>query len=82
MNNVNITSSDIVKSMTDENKDQLAKYCIANHIEPENIIEPISKAINGAINAGIDLINNYFETPEGKQYLNMRKKIENIGNKY
>ena len=31
------------------------------------------------VNCVIDLCNNYFETPAGKEYLQMRKSIEKIG---
>lgn len=31
--------------------------------------------------ADLVFVNNYFETPEGKAYLEMKKRIENIGQK-
>lgn len=81
MNHINITNADIVKGMSDESKHNFANHCIANKIEPEDVIESIKKVANVTINFAIDLCNKYFETPEGKEYINMRKKIENIGQK-
>lgn len=81
MNHINITNADIVKGMSDELKHNFANHCIVNKIEPEDVIEPIKNVANATINFAIDLCNNYLETPAGKEYLNMRKKIENIGQK-
>lgn len=81
MNHINITNADIVKGMSDETKHNFANCCIANDIEPEDVIEPIKNVANATINFAIDLCNKYFESPIGKEYLNMRKKIENIGQK-
>ena len=79
MNHINITNVDIVKCMTDEQKHNLANQCILNGIEPEAVIEPVKNIANSTINFAIDLCNKYFETPAGKEYLNMRNKIERIG---
>ncbi len=79
MNHINITSADIVKNMSDETKHNFAIQCIANKIEPEDVINSIKNIANATVNCAIDLCNNYFESPIGKEYLNMRKKIENIG---
>lgn len=81
MNHINITNADIVKSMSDETKHNLANQCILNKTEPEEVIELVKNVANATINFVIDIYNNYFETPAGKEYLNMRKKIENIGYK-
>lgn len=81
MNHINITNADIVKNMSDETKHNLANHCIVNKIEPEDVIEPIKNVANVTINFAIDICNNFLETPAGKEYLNMRKKIENIGQK-
>lgn len=81
MNHINITNADIVKGMSDELKHDFANQCIANKIEPEDVIETIKNIANATINFAIDICNNYFESPSGKEYLNMRKKIENIGQK-
>ena len=78
MKNINITNEDIVKSMSDEMKHNFANQCILNKIEPENVIEPIKNIANQTINFAIDLCNKYFETPAGKEYLEMRRKIDNI----
>lgn len=81
MKHINITNASIVKGMSDETKHNFANYCIANKTEPEDVIEPIKNVVNSTINLAIDLCNAYFKTPAGKEYLNMRKKIENIGQK-
>lgn len=79
MKNFKITNADIVKCMSDETKHNLANHCILNNIQPEDVIEPIKKIANVTINSAIDLCNKYFETQSGREYLNMRKKIEKIG---
>ena len=78
MKNINITNADIVKSMSDEVKHNFANHCIANKVEPEDVIEKIKNIANHTINFAIDLCNKYFETPQGKEYLEMRKRIDNI----
>ena len=78
MKNINITNADIVKSMSDEMKHNFANHCIANKVNPEDIIETIKNIVNTTINFAIDLCNKYFETPAGKEYLEMRRKIDNI----
>lgn len=72
---INITNANIIKSMSDEQKHHFANCCIANRTEPEEVIEIITKLANTTINYAIDLCNKYFETPAGKEYLNMRKKL-------
>lgn len=79
MKHINITNADIVKNMNDEQKHNLANICIANGTEPEEVISLIKKMTNITINSAIDLCNNYFKTPTGKQYLEMRKKIDRLG---
>lgn len=79
MKHINITNADIVKSMNDETKHNLANYCILNNIEPKDIIEPVKNIANSTINFAIDVCNYYFETQAGKEYLNMRKKIDMLG---
>lgn len=79
MKHIDITVQDIVKSMDNETKHNLANQCILNKIEPEEIIQPICNIANATINFAIDLCNAYFETPAGKEYLDMRKKIDYLG---
>ncbi len=79
MKHINITNADIVRSMSDEVKHNLATQCLLNNVEPEDFIEPIKNIFNSTINFAIDICNNFFETPAGKEYLNMRKKIEMLG---
>lgn len=79
MEHINITNASVIKNMSNETKHNLANYCIANGIEPEEVIEPIKKIANITINSAIDLCNKYFESPAGKEYLNMRKRIDRIG---
>ena len=74
-----MTNADIVKSMSDEAKHKFANYCIVNKVEPEDVIETIKNIVNPTINFAIDLCNKYFETPAGKEYLQMRKRIDKIG---
>lgn len=76
---INITNADIVKSMSDEAKHNFANYCIINKVQPEETIDLVKNVINGVVNCTIDLCNNYFEMPAGKEYLQMRKRIDKIG---
>lgn len=78
MKHMNITNTDIVKSMSDETKHRFANHCILNKVEPEDVVEKIKNIVNPTVNFAIDLCNKYFETPAGKEYLEMRKKIEEI----
>lgn len=78
MKNINITTSDIVNNMSDEMKHNLANQCILNGIEPKDVIEPVKNIANATINFAIDICNKYFESPEGKKYLEMRNKIEQL----
>lgn len=78
MKHINITNADIVKSMSDETKHKFANHCILNKVEPEDVVEKIKNVVNPTVNFAIDLCNMYFETPAGKEYLEMRKKIEEI----
>lgn len=78
MKNINITNEDIVKSMSDEVKHNFANHCIANKVEPEDVVETIKNVLNHTVNFAIDMCNAYFETPVGKEYLELRRKIENI----
>lgn len=81
MKHINITNADIVKGMSDELKHNFANHCIVDKIEPEDVIELIKNVANATINFAIDICNNYFESPAGKEYLNMRERIERIGEK-
>ena len=76
---INITNADIVKSMSDETKHNFANHCIINKVQPEETIELVKNVTNNVVNCVIDLCNNYFETPSGKEYLEMRRKIDKIG---
>lgn len=67
--------------MSDENKDRFARLCIVHQVNPESILDNNAKIITNLTNLCIEFVNNYFETPEGKAYLEMRKRIENIGQK-
>ena len=78
MKSINITNADIVNSMSDEVKHTFANYCIVNDVESKDVIETIKNVINPTINFAIDFCNKYFESPEGKKYLEMRRKIDNI----
>lgn len=79
MEHINITNADIVKKMTDEQKHNLANICIVNKTEPEEVISLVKNVMNATINFAIDICNNYFESPIGKEYLKIRENIERIG---
>lgn len=81
MKHINITNADIVKGMSDELKHNFANHCIVDKIEPEDVIELIKNVANATINSAIDICNNYFESPAGKEYLNMRERIDRMGEK-
>lgn len=79
MKHINITNADIIKVMSEQQKHDFANQCIANNTEPEEVISLVKNVANSTINFAIDLCNNYFKTPAGQEYLNMRKKIDKIG---
>lgn len=79
MEYINITNADIVKKMTDEQKHNLANICIANKTKLEEVISLIKNVANATINCAIDICNNYFKSPIGKEYLKMRENIGKIG---
>jgi hypothetical protein len=81
MKHINITNADIVKKMTDEQKHNLANICNANKTEPEEIISLIKNVANATINSVIDICNNYFKSPIGKEYLKVMENIGKIGGK-
>lgn len=81
MKHINITNADIVKSMSDETKHNFANYCIINKMQPEETIELVKNVTNWVVNSAIDICNNYFESPAGKEYLNMRERIDRMGEK-
>lgn len=81
MKHIIITSKNIVNSMTDDTKHSFTLYCLVNRVDPEETLEKISRIITNTINIAIDLCNDYFETPAGKEYLETRIKIENLGSK-
>ena len=81
MKHINITNKDIVNNMSDEQKHNLANACILNKTEPEEVISLIRNCINPTTNFAIDICNVYFKTPAGKEYLEMRNKINQIGDK-
>lgn len=81
MEHINITNADIVKKMTDEQKHNLANICIANKTKPEEVISLIKNVVNVTINSAIDICNNYFKSPIGKEYLKVMENIGKIGGK-
>lgn len=78
MKHVNITNADIVKTMTNKEKHNLAIQCSLNDLEPKDVIESIKNTANLTINFAIDICNCYFETPVGKKYLENRAKIDKL----
>lgn len=81
MKHINITNADIVKNMTDEQKHNLANICNANKTEPEEVISLIKNVANATINCAIDICNNYFQSPIGKEYLKVMENIGKLGGK-
>lgn len=81
MEHINITNADIVKKMTDEQKHNLANICIVNKTEPQEVISLIKNVMNVTINFAIDLCNNYFKSPIGKEYLKVMENIGKLGGK-
>lgn len=79
MKHVNVTPRDIVNSMSEDTKHSFAIYCLVNHTNPEEVLENISRVITNSINIGIDLCNDFFKTSAGKEYLEIRRKIEITG---
>ena len=81
MKHTNITNADIVKNMSDDAKHNLACHCINNGMAPEKFINNIRKVTVNVVNSAIDICNNFFESPAGKEYLNMRERIDRMGEK-
>ena len=75
MKHINITNADIVKNMSDDAKHNLACHCINNGMAPEEFINNIRKVTVNFVNCAIDLCNDFFKTPAGKEYLNMRDGV-------
>lgn len=78
MEHIKLTNADIVKNLDENEKHNMANYCLANNITPEDIVEPIKNIVNVTINTAIDICNIYLNSPIGKEYLNIRKQIENL----
>lgn len=78
MKHINITNGDIVRAMSDDMKHNFANHCILNKVEPDEVVEMIKNILNPTINFVIDQCNKYFQTPAGKEYLQMRRKIDCI----
>lgn len=78
MEHINITNADIVKNLDETTKHNMANYCLVNNINPKDVVEPIKNIVNVTINTAIDICNSYFNSPIGKEYLNIRKNIENL----
>ena len=81
MKHTNITNADIVKNMSDDAKHNLACHCINNGMAPEEFINNIRKVTVNFVNCAIDLCNDFFKTSAGKEYLNMRERIDRMGEK-
>lgn len=81
MKHINITNADIVKNMSDDAKHNLACHCINNGMAPEEFINNIRKVTVNFVNCAIDLCNDFSKTPAVKEYLNMRERIDRMGEK-
>ena len=76
---IKITKQDIVKNMTDEQKHNLAIDCQLNNTSVDETLDLVKNVYNGVLKVAIDCCNVYFQTPEGKDYLEKRKEMEKIG---
>jgi succinyl-CoA synthetase beta subunit len=79
MEYIKITKQDIVKNMTDEQKHNLAIVCQLNGTSVDETLDLLKNALKGALKVAVDCCNVYFQTLEGKDYLEKRKEIEKIG---
>ena len=79
MEYIKITKQDIVKNMTDEQKHNLAIDCQLNNTSVDETLDLVKNVSNGVLNVAVDYCNVYFQTPQGKDYLEKRKEIEKIG---
>lgn len=76
MEYIKVTKQDIVKNMTDEQKHNLAVACQLNGTSVNETLDLVKNVYNGAFKVAVDCCNIYFQTPEGKDYLEKRKEIE------
>ena len=79
MNKIEITKQDLIKNMSDEQKHRLALSCQLNDISVEETLDLMERVANKSINDALALTKIYFESPAGKDYLEKRKEIEEIG---
>lgn len=79
MKAINITKQDLVKSMTDEQKHRLALSCQLHNVSVEETLDLMKNILNSTLSIASDLTDIYFESPAGKDYLEKRKEIEEIG---
>lgn len=79
MEYIKVTKQDIVKNMTDEQKHNLAVACQLNGTSVNETLDLVKNVYNGAFKVAVDCCNIYFQTPAGKDYLEKRKEIEEIG---
>lgn len=79
MEYIKITKQDIVKNMTDEQKHNLALECSLRNISVEETLDLMERVANKSINDALVLTKLYFDSPAGKDYLEKRKEIEEIG---
>lgn len=79
MKAINITKQDLVKSMTDEQKHRLALECQLHNVSVEETLDLMKNILNSTLSIASDLTDIYFESPAGKDYLEKRKEIEEIG---
>ena len=79
MEYIKITKQDIVKNMTNEQKHNLAVACQLNDTSVDETLDLVKNVSNGVLKVAVDCCNVYFQTPEGKDYLEKRKEIEEIG---
>lgn len=79
MKAINITKQDLVKNMSDNQKHRLVLACSLRNISVEETLDLMERVASKSINDVLVLTKLYFESPAGKDYLEKRKEIEEIG---
>lgn len=79
MNKIEITKQDLVKNMSDDQKHRLTLSCQLHDISIEETLDLMERVANKSINDALALTKLYLESPAGKDYLEKRKEIEEIG---
>ena len=79
MNKISVTKQALVKNMTDEQKHRLALECSLRNISVEETLDLMERVVNKSLNDALALTKLYLESPAGKDYLEKRTEMEEIG---